>query len=75
MMKNLFTNIIILFASLIFLSWDNFGGDANQSGAKIVFDEEMYDFGEVVSGTVVEHIFIFRNAGGDTLRIKRIDGG
>ncbi len=74
-MKNLLINIMILLVSVVFLSWDNTGGNTNENGAKIVFEEEIYDFGEVVSGSVVEHVFIFRNAGGDTLRIKRIDGG
>lgn len=74
-MKNLFGKMIILFVAVIFLSLDNGGAQENQNGAKLVFDEEMYKFGDVVSGNVVEHVFIFRNVGGDTLRIKRIDGG
>ncbi len=74
-MKNMLINTMLLLASVLFLSWVNTGGNTNKNGAKIIFDEEIYDFGEVVSGSVVEHVFIFRNAGEDTLIIKRIDGG
>jgi hypothetical protein len=41
----------------------------------IKFDLEEYNFGKVNEGTLVKHIFRFKNIGGDTLRIKRINPG
>jgi hypothetical protein len=42
---------------------------------KIKFELEQFDFGEIVEGMLVKHVFNFINSGGDTLRIKRVDPG
>ena len=41
--------------------------------AALRLDEERYDFGKIVQGTVVEHVFKFTNAGDDTLVIDRVE--
>src|SRR6266403_942449 len=45
------------------------------SGAKIQFDEAIYDFGKVNSGEVVKHSFVFTNIGTTTLEIKDVRPG
>lgn len=39
---------------------------------ELKFKEDVFDFGKIVQGTVVEHQFEFYNAGGDTLKILDI---
>lgn len=39
---------------------------------KIVFEEEVYDFGEVMQGETVEHTFFFRNEGSEELVIDKV---
>ena len=41
-------------------------------GPRIEFSESKYDFGEVGQDKVLEHVFVFRNTGTDTLRIHRV---
>ncbi len=41
-------------------------------GAKIKFSEEEFDFGTIAEGAVVEHTFVFTNAGTDTLIIGQV---
>jgi Protein of unknown function (DUF1573) len=41
-------------------------------GPRIEVKELRYDFGKVVQGTVVSHVFEVRNAGNETLEIEHI---
>jgi Protein of unknown function (DUF1573) len=41
-------------------------------GPKIIAKEVQYDFGKVVEGTKVSHIFEIRNGGNEPLDIERI---
>ncbi len=41
-------------------------------GPKIQLVENNYDFGTVLQGPAVKHIFKFKNAGTDTLRIEQV---
>lgn len=43
--------------------------------ARIVFKEDMHDFGDIAEGVKVEHVFKFSNSGEDTLRVKRVQAG
>ena len=43
-----------------------------EPGARLVFEEEKYDFGKVEQGVVLTHIFDFENIGEDTLKISRV---
>ena len=43
-----------------------------ESGARLVFEEENYDFGEIEQGVVLTHVFNFENIGEDTLKISRV---
>jgi len=41
-------------------------------GPKIIAKEVQYDFGKVVEGTQVSHVFEIRNGGNEPLDIERI---
>ena len=43
-----------------------------EQGARLVFEEENYDFGEIEQGVVLTHVFNFENIGEDTLKISRV---
>ena len=43
-----------------------------EPGARLVFEEEKYDFGKVEQGVVLTHVFDFENIGEDTLKISRV---
>lgn len=50
----------------------NSQNSSNKPNARIVFEEEEFDFGEVKGDTLLTHIFKFINPGTDTLFIKKI---
>ncbi len=60
--------------SLLLLSLDNSSTPAANTGAKIKFEEESYDFGEIKQGDRVSHTFIFTNTGDEVLILKRVRG-
>ncbi len=43
-----------------------------EPGARLVFEEENYDFGKIEQGVVLTHVFSFENIGEDTLKISRV---
>lgn len=45
-----------------------------EPGARLVFEEEIYEFGEIEEGVVLTHVFNFKNTGADTLKISRVRG-
>jgi len=50
-----------------------FGGfTSGKTGPKIKFKEESFDFGKIKQGEVLTHVFVFQNAGEQTLEIKRV---
>ena len=49
------------------------GTDA--TGPRMTFIESTHDFGEIVTGEVVEHVFVFTNSGDDTLEIANVYSG
>jgi hypothetical protein len=46
----------------------------NYAGARIQFDSAVYDFGKVVSGEPVKHIFYFTNTGVQDLVLNNVHG-
>lgn len=44
-------------------------------GGKIEFTELSFDFGEVIQGESVSHLFEFRNTGEELLKIGKVRGG
>jgi hypothetical protein len=46
--------------------------DKNPEGPRAVFQEVGFQFGEVLSGTVIEHDFVVRNAGSAALSIQKV---
>jgi hypothetical protein len=71
---NKFISVIVVILVLL-LQANLFGQDSNEtSNAKIVFEEETFDFGEVSNDTVLTHVFEFENSGTDTLFIRSVRG-
>jgi len=42
---------------------------------KIEFKEETFDFGKIIQGEAVTHVFEFENMGDETLTIKNVRAG
>ena len=53
-------------------SYGGGAGGATATGARIEVPERIKDFGEVVSGTLLEHDFVIRNSGTETLEILKL---
>lgn len=49
-------------------------GEANGKLAKFEFEELEYNFGEIIEGQVVEHVFKFKNTGDNDLLINDAKG-
>ena len=68
---------VLIFAAFftVALAQDGANGvkkENDAKGARIQFQESTYDFGTVAQGTAVKHVFKFKNAGTDTLRIEQV---
>jgi hypothetical protein len=66
LMKVLFVSLVFIIGSVVI------AGDDENSGPRMTFDEKDYDFGDIVSGEVAEHVYTFENTGTDTLRIATV---
>ena len=64
----------MVFMSLVMVSLLYAGSVAalDNTGPKIEIKEMRYDFGKVVQGTRVEHIFEIKNVGSEQLVIERV---
>jgi hypothetical protein len=72
---NKYISVILVFFVLILLQGDLMGQDSgDKSSARIVFENENYDFGDVSNDTVLTHVFEFKNPGADTLFIQSVRG-
>jgi hypothetical protein len=65
-MKILTFSLIFIFSSVAFAS------DDENAGPRMTFAEKDYDFGDIISGEVAEHVYTFQNTGTDTLRIATV---
>ena len=63
-MKKLF---IVVMAMVVFA-----GSNAQTNGPVISWEKSTYDFGDLVQGDKVEHIFKFRNTGKESLIITNV---
>jgi hypothetical protein len=45
---------------------------SQESGPVIVFEEEVYDFGDIIQGEKVEHTFRFENGGDEPLILSNV---
>ena len=45
-----------------------------ETAAKIEFEEEVFDFGDIMEGDVIEHVFKFKNVGKNPLIISHAQG-
>ena len=60
---------------LILFQGNLFAQDSTQNaGARLIFADENYNFGEVSNDTLLTHIFEFENPGTDTLFIESVRG-
>jgi len=59
---------VLILACLLFSGSLISGG----KGPKIKFKEESWDFGKLKQGKVLTHVFVFKNEGDETLKIKRV---
>jgi hypothetical protein len=67
--------VVLIFSMMILLQGNLINqNSSNKPNAKIVFEEEEFDFGEVKSDSLLTHIFKFENPGTDTLFIKSVKG-
>jgi hypothetical protein len=72
---NVYLMLMIIMVTLVYCVLAEHNKENGLSPAKIVFKEEMHDFGDIKEGIQVEHVFEFSNSGDDTLRITRVQGG
>lgn len=48
---------------------------ANEHGPRIEFESRVHEFGEAMSGAILETSFSFRNVGEEVLHIQKVSGG
>ena len=66
--KNKYITVGLAFT--FFLCGESFA--LGETGPKIKFKEDSFDFGKIQQGEVLTHVFVFRNAGEETLKIKKV---
>jgi hypothetical protein len=71
-MINLKTLMIFIFCAFLVVGAQNSPPIQQESGARLVMEEDNYDYGTVEEGTEVTHNFKFTNTGSDTLVIKKV---
>ena len=64
--------LFFIFCGFLCVGAQNCQPIQREPGARLVLEEDNYDYGEVVQGTVVTYDFKFTNAGSDTLVIKKV---
>lgn len=70
-MKKLLLVISALFATL-FVNAQNTPAQSNEPKAEITFKESSHDFGDIVQGSSVTHVFEFKNTGKAPLVISNV---
>ncbi|MEC9476528.1 MAG: DUF1573 domain-containing protein [Planctomycetota bacterium] len=79
----LFLGLILALPLLLVPNSPSLGGDDDlgpppppiTQGPKIRFDQNSFDWGEVLQGAKVEHTYHFRNVGDSVLRITQVKPG
>jgi 5'-deoxynucleotidase YfbR-like HD superfamily hydrolase len=62
----------IVFILVLTLCSAAFAGDDELQGPRMTFTAKDHDFGEIITGDIVEHVYLFTNTGTDTLRIATV---
>ena len=62
-------HLILLLAIALFVGYRGTGGTPG-TGPQIAIDDTSYDFGKVKIGDTIEHVFVIRNTGTDTLTVS-----
>lgn len=62
-------SVMVLMATAVFAQEDE---DQVQSGARVVFVEDSFDFGDITQGDRVEHTFEFENSGDQPLILSNV---
>jgi len=72
----LFLKLLVLnaFSLIVFGFYNHNEMNEGANGAKIKFEKESYDFGELEDGDIVDHVFKFSNVGDEVLIIHRTKG-
>ena len=73
-MKKARVLLLTFIISLLLLSLYNSSTLLADTGAKIKFEGESYDFGEIKQGDRVSHTFTFTNTGDEVLMLKSVRG-
>lgn len=72
-MKSIYS--IILLSACLALGAQTTGTELNPANGPIItFSERLFDFGEINSGDIVEHTFVFENTGNAPLIISNAKG-
>lgn len=72
MKKRLSQSLIVFGIFLCLFPWANKGIWA---APQIQFDHTTFDFGKVIQGQTITHVFEFQNIGDETLSIKNVKAG
>jgi hypothetical protein len=56
----------------LFVTVSVLAANDDTTGPRMSFSDKSIDFGEIISGEVVEHVYRFENTGTDTLRIATV---
>ena len=72
MTRHVLKSLIIVLFSLCFLS---IACKSTWAEPKIKFEQTNFDFGKVIQGKSVTHIFKFENAGDSPLNISKVRAG
>ena len=75
MKSRLYTILLITLVLTLPACAQSKSDQAAKHAARIIFAQEEFNFGELTEGTVVGHVFKFKNTGNDTLHITRLEPG
>ncbi len=64
--------MMFIFCAFLFAGAQDDQTIQREPGARLVLEEENYDYGDVAEGEVVTHNFKFTSGGSDTLVIKKV---
>ena len=62
-------HLILILAIALFAGYRGTGGTPGGPGPQIAIEDTSYDFGSVKIGDTIEHVFVIRNTGTDTLTV------
>lgn len=72
-MKRICSILFVLICGMILYAYNIAAEDV--AGPKLILKEKEFDFGEVIQGDTIEHIFTVANHGNETLEITKVSPG